>query len=1622
MKRSFDILLCLFALSMCVTCGKEDNSEKEQQQGQEAILSVSQTALSFDNNGGEKTVEVTASRFFSISSNVSWCKASPSSGDGSKNHQQYISISCEPNNDAEKRTGTVTVTSGNKSASVTVTQDEGKALRLSQTEFNISNEAQTVSIEVLSNVNFEVLIDDACKTWISHDYTKSLASKLVTLSIAKNDEYDDREGKIVIKETNGSLSGIVSVKQSKKNGLFVTTSEYNLNNDAHTLTVEVQANVEFDVVSHASWIKHTETKGLKTSQITLQIEANNTYDERIGTVTVNQRDGEMSGDIIIKQDSNYGIYFPAFTWGYFSAQAQSIDIEVVCNYEYDIIIPDACSDWMSLSETKALTSHFYTVTLTENTSYEDRDGSITFKQKDGAGSGTVRITQYGKKGLFIVTPEYHISNEKQTLAVEIQHNVLTRVESNASWIKYIETKGLTSSQVVLDVDENVTDEERVGTVTVKQLDGDLSGTITIKQDGSYELFVTQSEYILTSSAQSIDVEVKYNVDYEIVIPDACKGWITPVETKSLSSNHHMFSISENTTDDERRGSITFKQKDGALSGSVSIIQKQNEGIVAEKTQYDVTPDAQQLDIKIKSNVDYSVVIDDNCKSWLSIIETKALKESVVSLSIAKNEGEDRVGYVYIIYDNVTETITISQPASIIVFKDGVFRKICVDKYDSNKDGEVSFSEVATIRTMDISNMGIASIDEIRYFRGLNVLKCDHNQLTHLDVSMSPDLRQLDCSNNQLSSLSIDGNGQPTFLGVVSNATFLNCSYNKLTSLTLKETNRYYSIDCRNNSLTQLDVSGCTDLIVLDCSNNSLTKLDLSNAASVSELNCSNNSLTKLDVSSTASMSQLDCSNNQLQTISFEDGSSIHTFNCDNNQLSSITIGICRVLYSSNNPLTSIKGSIHEKIICRNNRSASLDISQIKNLGYLDCQESPSLTTVIADGSVNVIHDETTKVTYLNIIVFPDKNFEKASLRSADMNRNGVITIEEIQATGYLDVSNGNIVSLDGIEYFTSLKSFNCSNNQITSIDLSNNPQLESLNCANNQITSIDLSNNPLLESLYCSNNQIKEFHLNNNPLLKYFDCSNNSLSSLALNPNPNIQTLVCDNNALESLVIKNYTSLTSLSCESNNITYLDISHNNALLKLKIGNNPINSFDISGNFRLQYFDCRNCGLTSLENLSIYTELTTLDCSNNSLSSLDLKKSKVAYLNCTSNPELNEVWISYEDNRKYTLVYDSNTSIIRFDSNGELVEMVKFTDNTFKELCVKDYDINTDGDISPHEALAVQAIDCSFKQIHSLEGINCFTNLVTLDCSYNLLTNLDVSGCRSLSGLDFQNNPLKRINVSGCESLTGLWCSEMGIEQLEVSGCSSMKELRCINNQITNLDLSGCTSLRYLSCEHNQLTSLVLCKDTWMKEVNCSYNKLTSLELNKGNKTYYKIDCSHNQLTTIDLSDNIMEIVYCNDNQLTSINLRGFQVSDFDCSRNKLESLDLNECYIGELFVCSNNKLTNLVLTDAQSTIKYLSCDNNPLSLLNISKAERLQELYCDDAPLENIVIGNHQYLIEINCENTLLTSLDVSGCANKMRNLLCSNNPYLKTLYMKRGQTVSNAFRYDKSITTIVYKD
>lgn len=99
----------------------------------------------------------------------------------------------------------------------------------------------------------------------------------------------------------------------------------------------------------------------------------------------------------------------------------------------------------------------------------------------------------------------------------------------------------------------------------------------------------------------------------------------------------IISVDTNTTYSDRQTKVTFSDTGDNTTVIVDVNQKQNNAIFAAEDKIEAPEEGGEVEINVKSNVDYDVVIPQEV-DWLSVTSTRALVDSKVRLTAMPNES------------------------------------------------------------------------------------------------------------------------------------------------------------------------------------------------------------------------------------------------------------------------------------------------------------------------------------------------------------------------------------------------------------------------------------------------------------------------------------------------------------------------------------------------------------------------------------------------------------------------------------------------------------------------------------------------------------------------------------------------------------------------------------------------------------------------------------------------------------------------------------------------------------------------------------------------------------------------------------------------------------------------
>ena len=230
--------------------------------------------------------------------------------------------------------------------------------------------------------------------------------------------------------------------------------------------------------------------------------------------------------------------------------------------------------------------------------------------------------------------------------------------------------------------------------------------------------------------------------------------------------------------------------------------------------------------------------------------------------------------------------------------------------------------------------------------------------------------------------------------------------------------------------------------------------------------------------------------------------------------------------------------------------------------------------------------------------------------------------------------------------------------------------------------------------------------------------------------------------------------------------------------------------------------------------------------------------------------------------FSFFYPQSSLKVQAADGDIAINADNFPDNNFRDY-LRSRTYGADGQLTKTEIGNIGRLDVSSKEISSLKGIEYFTELTSLSCSGNKLTNLDISNNTKLTELRCFNNQLTDLDVSNNTNLTSLSCESNQLTDLDVSNNANLISLSCENNQLTDLDVRNNTNLTSLFCQSNQLTDLDVSNNTNLITLFCQSNRLTSLDVSNitnlidlscDNNQYVQKTDSANRINIADLPGN------------------------------------------------------------------------------------------------------------------------------------------------------------------------
>ena len=742
------------------TCATESAKFVLTQKGKDA-LTVTKSKFEVSAQGEQIAVEVNANISFDYE--IAQADKSWVSYVGSRAMTtSRLLFSISPNEETATREGTITITSEIGKETIKIYQfGASPALVLTQKEYIVPSDGQTIKVELNSNVDYEVAMPSV--DWITESPTRAISTHTHYYTIASNTTCDNRSTEIHFYNKENNIDEIVEITQLQKDALIIGKTDYQVPQEGGTVDVTLQHNIDFEIKINETdtWITQIETRALQENQLRFNISENTTGAERIGKIMIANTQQNISQTITITQSAIPVLDIPD----------PNFKAYLVANYDQN---SDNEISRFEIEKLKSL--------IVSSLGIASLEGIEHFTNLEGLACDNNSLTEldlskntqlteltcgYNKISKLILPP-----NAEKMTWLSCGDNKLTVKLDCSNWVNLTNLNCHTNNFTALDLTGC---SELIGlscgnnNLTSLNVQ-DCSNLTTLQCDGNKlsSLDISMCPYLLTLSCGNNNLE-----------------------TLDLSNCHNLDRL---FCQDNKLSSL-----DISMCLKLSLLYCQNNML----TLLTLGNASTLRDLDCSQN-QLSSLIATSCTS-LTQLTCDNNNIRILDISNCYNLGD------LIWHNNPFEEINLGDVASITFHNYAAI-------YDPTKTTDYPYLSYALNNStklkitssrysrLNVSGNQLESLD-ISQSPNIQKLYCNNNNLTTLDVTKHRQLVELNCEANHMTELNLETN---------SLLQYLKCNYNQLTALKTTNNPELRTLEIKSNQIDVLDLSNNQYINTLRC--------------------------------------------------------------------------------------------------------------------------------------------------------------------------------------------------------------------------------------------------------------------------------------------------------------------------------------------------------------------------------------------------------------------------------------------------------------------------------------------------------------------------------------------------------------------------------------------------------------------------------------------------------------------------------------------------------------------------------------------------------------------------------------------------------------------------------------
>ncbi len=603
------LLLAFLTLTLTGSCIKK-NTE---------VLNTPYTKLEFTSAVESQKFELFSNFLWTIEITDPWITVTPAKGYGDKE----LSVSVSANTDLNARTSTFFIVGEKTRKEISITQaGEAPVLQLNEKQKSIDANGGKVSVVLTTNVEVAVTSD---VDWIQLSQTRTVQSATYSFTVSPNTTLSERVGKVQFKQTDGSLSDLLTVTQTGEvPEVKVSVDSLAVAYEGGDVFFDVLSNIKWSVTEEADWLTAASTKLMETKTVQYTAAANQRVEPRKAELTVKATDyPDMApARIVVSQlGAPAAMTLSKDTLDSLPAAGAVGKILVEANFVWEVDKSQTAA-WVT-KVTPATDA--VEITVAKNEDITPRSTKVILAQKGGSYTKTIVINQLEGKSAITLPVEISVMKaEGGYLAIPVLTNTTWTAEVTRDWVRVVSTKGMELETLTLEFDANPDSKERMALLVVTTQEDSIVSRILTQAAAAAALTLEKDTVDVSSAAGSHRVEVSSNIKWAV---DSRPDWIPSVSVRDGADAFHKtfgFTVDANTAIEPRSGKIVLRQTDAArgitpLTATLVVNQAAAKAYVNASVSYtqplDNEGDSFQLSVASNIEVTYRI---ENSPSWIGM--------------------------------------------------------------------------------------------------------------------------------------------------------------------------------------------------------------------------------------------------------------------------------------------------------------------------------------------------------------------------------------------------------------------------------------------------------------------------------------------------------------------------------------------------------------------------------------------------------------------------------------------------------------------------------------------------------------------------------------------------------------------------------------------------------------------------------------------------------------------------------------------------------------------------------------------------------------------------------------------------------------------------------------------